>query len=153
MGKVGFGIIGCGNIGPIHADAISQVKQARLVAVSDVVEKSVKALSDRYGIDGYTDYRALLDRKDIDAVTLCVPSGMRLEIGKACAAAGKHILAEKPIEITTKRIDRFIAATEKAGVRLGCVFQSRFADGARHVRTAIEQGRFGRLVLGDAYIK
>jgi len=153
MGKIGFGIIGCGNIGPIHADAISQVRPARLVAVSDVVEKSAKALADRYSVQAYTDYRALLDRKDVHAVTLCVPSGIRAEIGEACAAAGKHILAEKPLEITTERIDRLIAAAEKAGVKLGCVFQSRFADGSRHLRTAIDQGRFGRLVLGDAYIK
>ena len=153
MGRVGFGIIGCGNIGPVHAEAISQVRGAKLVAVSDVVEKSAQALAQRYGATAYTDYRQLLERRDVDAVCLCVPSGMRGAIGEACAEAGKHILAEKPLEITTKRIDRLIAAAERAKVKLGCVFQSRFADGSAHVRKAIDTGRFGRLVLGDAYIK
>ncbi len=153
MARVGIGIIGCGNIGPIHAEAIAQVRGARLLAVSDINERSAKALAGKYGAEAYTDYRRLLDRKDIDIVNLCVPSGMRADIGTACAKAGKHILSEKPLEISTKRIDRLIAAAEKARVKLGCVFQSRFAEGAQAIRTAVERGRFGRLVLGDAYIK
>ena len=71
----------------------------------------------------------------------------------ACARAGKHVLSEKPLDVTTKRIDKIIAATEKAGVRLGCIFQSRFAEANRLIKQAIDQGRFGKLVLGDAYIK
>jgi predicted dehydrogenase len=78
---------------------------------------------------------------------------MRAEMAEACAKAGKHMLAEKPLEITTKRVDRIIRACDKAGVLLGCIFQSRFADDAQHIKKAIEQGRFGKLVLGDAYIK
>lgn len=153
MAKVGFGIIGCGNIGPVHAAAIAGVKQAQLLAVSDIVAASAQRLAGQYGADAYTDFRALLDRKDIDAVSLCVPSGMRAEIAEICAAAGKHILSEKPLEISTKRIDRILRATGKAGVLLGCVFQSRFAEGTMHIRKAIEGGRFGKLTLGDAYIK
>ncbi len=153
MARVGFGIIGCGNIGPVHAEALSQVRGAKLVAVSDVVEKSAKALAGKYGAASYVDYRKLLERDDVDAVCLCVPSGVRGEMGETCAAAGKHILAEKPLEINTKKIDRLIAAAAKAKVKLGCVFQSRFAEGARLVRSAVEKGRFGRIVLGDAYIK
>jgi predicted dehydrogenase len=95
----------------------------------------------------------MIERDDVDAVSLCVPSGMRADIAEACAAAGKHILAEKPLEVTSERIDRIIAAVDKARVKLGCVFQYRFADGPRRVYDAIHQGRFGKLVLGDAYIK
>ncbi|MBP8129116.1 MAG: Gfo/Idh/MocA family oxidoreductase [Candidatus Hydrogenedentes bacterium] len=153
MAHVGFGIIGCGNIGPVHAAAIAAVRGARLTAVSDVVEASAKRLAGQYGATAYTDYRALLERKDVQAVCLCVPSGMRMDIAIACAAAGKHILSEKPLEVTTARADRIIAATNKAGVMLGCVFQSRFAHGSRLIKQAIEQGRFGKLVLGNAYIK
>ena len=101
----------------------------------------------------YTDYREMLERKDIQAICLCVPSGMRMEIAVACAEAGKHILSEKPLDVSTKRIDRIITATEKAGVRLGCIFQSRFADDSALIKKALDQGRFGTLVLGDAYIK
>ena len=153
MARIGFGIIGCGNIGPVHAEAISQVRGARLVAVSDVAERNALALAGKYSAAAYTDYRKLLERKDVDAVCLCVPSGMRADIGTVCAQAGKHILAEKPIEITTARADRLIAAAAKAKVKLGCVFQSRFAEGSILIRKAVAEGRFGRLVLGDAYIK
>jgi len=153
MAKVGFAIIGCGNIGPVHAAAIAEVKQAKLVAVSDVVEATGQRLGDKYGAEVYTDYRKMLERKDIQAVCLCVPSGLRAEIAEDCAAAGKNILSEKPLDVTTKRIDRIIKATDKAGVRLGCIFQSRFAEGPQLIKKAIDQGRFGKLVLGDAYIK
>ncbi|MBN2310810.1 MAG: Gfo/Idh/MocA family oxidoreductase [Candidatus Hydrogenedentes bacterium] len=153
MTEVGFGIIGCGNIGPIHAMAIAEVDQARLVAVSDVVEENARKLAGKYGATPYGNYEEMLARDDVNVVCLCVPSGLRAEIAEKCAAAGKHILSEKPLEISTERIDRILAAVDRAGVRLGCVFQSRFANGPQLVRQALDEGRFGRVVLGDAYIK
>lgn len=153
MTKIGYGIIGCGNIGPVHAAAIAEVKSARLVAVSDVVAATAGKLADQYGVAMYTDYQKMLERDDIQAVCLCVPSGLRMDIAVACARANKHILSEKPLEVSTRRIDRIIRATDQAGVRLGCIFQSRFADGSLQIKKALEQGRFGNLVLGDAYIK
>ncbi len=153
MAQVGFAIIGCGNIGPVHAEAINQARDAKLIAVSDIVEKNARKLAKQYGADCYTDYEKMLERDDIAVVNLCVPSGMRAEMAEACAAAGKHVLAEKPLEVNTKRIDRIIKATDSAGVQLGCIFQSRFAEGPRRIHNAVEKGRFGKLVLGDAYIK
>ncbi len=153
MTKVGYGIIGCGNIAPIHAEAIRQIPNAELVAVSDVVETNAKSLAERFGAHPYTDFRAMLERNDVHAVSLCVPSGMRAEMGEACAQAGKHILSEKPLEVTVERVDRLIDAAKNHGVKLGCIFQYRFADGPVHVMKALKEGRFGRLVLGDAYIK
>jgi len=153
MSKVGFGIIGCGVIAPIHADAIGRIPDAKLVAVSDVVEKNVKAMSEKYNAVPYSDYKEMIKRDDVHAVSLCVPSGMRLEIAEACAAAGKHILSEKPLEVNSGRINKLIAAVDAAGVRLGCIFQYRYADGPMHIRRALDEGRFGKLVLGDAYIK
>lgn len=153
MAKVGFGIIGCGNIGPVHAAALTQVRSAKLVAVSDVNEATGKRLGGQYNVPVYTDYRKMLERDDLHAICLCVPSGLRAEIAETCAQAGKHILSEKPLDVTTKRIDRIIKATDKAGVLLGCIFQSRFAEGPLQLRKALDEGRFGKLVLGDAYIK
>ena len=111
MAKIGYGIIGCGNIGPVHAAAISAVPSAKLVAVSDVVEATAKKLADQYAADVYLDYRKMLERNDIQAICLCVPSGMRMEIAVACAQAGKNVLSEKPLDVNTKRIDKIIAAT------------------------------------------
>jgi len=153
MAQVGFGIIGCGNIGPVHAESLQHVRNAKLVAVSDLNGKSAKKLTAKYGGEPYTDYRQMLERPDVDAVSLCVPSGLRAEIAEDCAKAGKHILSEKPLEVTTKRIDRIIKATDKAGVLLGCIFQSRFTEDSQLIHKAVQDGRFGKLVLGDAYIK
>ena len=150
---IGYGIIGCGNIGPMHAEAIDVVKGAKLVGVADVVAKSAQALAGKYGAEAYSDYREMLKRPDLDAVCICVPSGLRMPIVLECAAAGKHILSEKPLEVTTKRIDKIIEATDKAGITLGCIFQARFANDSQLVHKAIAQGRFGKLVLGDAYVK
>jgi predicted dehydrogenase len=153
MAKIGYGIIGCGNIGPVHAAALAEVRGAKLVAVSDVRLESAVKLASQYGADAYDDYHAMLAREDLHAVCVCVPSGLRMEIAVACAKAGKHILSEKPLEVSTQRIDAILKAVDKAGVRLGCIFQSRFADDTQHIRKALDEGRFGKLVLGDAYIK
>jgi len=153
MAEVGFGIIGCGNIGPVHAMAIGDAPSAKLVAVSDLSEELAQKLAGEHGAKPYTDYKAMLERDDVQAVCICVPSGLRAEIGEDCAAAGKHILSEKPLEVSSARIDRIINAADSNGVKLGCIFQSRFSEGASKVRDAIDDGRFGKLVLGDAYIK
>mgnify|MGYP002713228080 FL=1 len=153
MATVGYGIIGCGNIGPVHAAAIAEVRGAKLVGVADVRMETAKKLADQYGADAFDDYKEMLKRDDIHAISLCVPSGLRAEIAVDCAKAGKNILSEKPLDVTTKRIDKIINAAEKAGVNLGCIFQSRFAEGSEQIRKALDQGRFGKVVLGDAYIK
>lgn len=153
MATVGYGIIGCGNIGPIHAAAIAEVRGAKLVGVADVRMETAEKLASQYGADAFDDYKEMLKRDDVHAISLCVPSGLRAEIAVDCAKAGKHILSEKPLDVTTKRIDKIIKATDDAGVNLGCIFQSRFSEGAEEIRKAIDQGRFGKVVLGDAYIK
>jgi predicted dehydrogenase len=95
----------------------------------------------------------MLKHPGLHAVSLCVPSGLRADLALKVARAGKHVMSEKPPEITTARVDRILRECDKAGVMLGCIFQYRFAEGAQCIRKAIDQGRFGKLVLGDAYIK
>ncbi len=153
MAQVGFGIIGCGNIAPMHARSISELEHTRLVGVADGVLERARKTAAEFGCEAYGDFNELLARKDVDAVCICVPSGARCEIAEACAKAGKHVLSEKPLEVTTERVDRIIEACDAAKVKLGCVFQSRFSKSARHAREALDAGRFGKLVLGDAYIK
>jgi len=154
MSSIGFGIIGCGNIAGVHAQSIVEIDGAELVGVANVPGHSgADKMAETYGTQAFDDFHELLKRDDVDVVCLCVPSGARLETAVACAEAGKHIIAEKPLEVTTERIDALIAAVDKAGVKLGCIFQYRFANGPQHIRQAIDAGRFGKLVLGDAYIK
>jgi len=99
------------------------------------------------------DFDALLKRPDIEAVCVTVPSGLHGEITIRALAAGKHVLCEKPLEITTERIDLMTAAAKESGRILAAVFQSRLGAGAQHLKKAIGGDRFGRLALCSAYVK
>lgn len=149
----GFGIVGCGVIAPIHADAIASLPGARLVAVTDIVPEKAEAFAEERGVAWEADLDAFLGRPDIDVVCVCVPSGLHAEIGARAARVGKHLVVEKPIEVTVAAADRLLDATESAGVLLTVISQHRFDAGPRRVRQLVDQGRLGRLILGDAVIK
>jgi UDP-N-acetyl-2-amino-2-deoxyglucuronate dehydrogenase len=86
-------------------------------------------------------------------VTICTPSGVHMVPAVAAAKAGKHIIVEKPLDITLKRCDAMIAAADKAGVVLSTIFPSRFHESSQLLKKAIDAGRFGRLTMGDSYVK
>jgi predicted dehydrogenase len=89
----------------------------------------------------------------VDVVTVGTPSGAHLEPAVAAARAGKHVIVEKPLEITLARCDKIIGQCEKAGVKLSAIFPSRFHRSSVELKRAVDQGRFGRLTLGEAYVK
>jgi UDP-N-acetyl-2-amino-2-deoxyglucuronate dehydrogenase len=101
----------------------------------------------------YPTVEALLKHPNLDVVILCTPSGNHLEPALLAAAGGKHIVVEKPLEITLERCDALIAACQKHGVKLCTIFPSRFADANITVKQAVEAGRFGRLTLGETTVK
>lgn len=149
----GFGIVGTGTIGAFHAKAIESLPGARLVAACDTNPQSLEAFRQTYPVKGYTDVQALVEDPEISIVTIGTPSALHVEPALAAIAAGKHIIIEKPLEVTLERCDRIIEAAEKAGVTAACVFQNRFIAGAQVLKQAIDAGRFGRMTLGDAYVK
>lgn len=151
--KIGFGIVGGGMIGKVHAEAISALPDAEVVAVWGRDATRVNELAQKYRATGYTNYDQFLTHPGLDVVNVCSPSGLHLEHGRAAAEAGKHVLVEKPIEINLERADALIKACEQAGVKLGVIFQSRFLPMVQKMKAAIEAGKLGRLILGDAYVK
>jgi len=155
-GKFGFGIIGCGVIGPWHALSIKANHQkAELVAACDVMPDKLQQFCDKYGdnLAGYQDYHDLINDPGVDIVCICTPSGLHGEMAIAAANAGKHILCEKPLEIRLDRIDRMIEAAQKNQVKLAGIFQRRTYQSSQRVKRAIESGELGKMVLGDAYMK
>jgi len=150
---VGFAIVGCGVIAPWHARAIADLPEARLVTVVDDVAELAAKRGAEFGVDHTSDLDAALAHPDVDVVNVCVPSGRHAEIGVRAAAAGKHVVVEKPIDVTLEAADRLIDACRTAGVQLTVISQHRYDPGVRRVRELIESGRLGRLVLGDAIIK
>ncbi|MBX9791645.1 MAG: Gfo/Idh/MocA family oxidoreductase [Pirellulales bacterium] len=149
----GFGIIGCGMISNFHAKAIADVRGARLVACFDAVPAAADRLAASTGCKAYHKLDEMLADPRVTVVTIGTPSGAHLEPGLAAAKAGKHVIVEKPLEITLKRCDRLIEACQKNRVQLATVFPSRFHDSAVEMKRAIDEQRFGRLTLGDSYVK
>src|SRR6202022_3746647 len=115
--QVGFAIVGCGMIARFHVRALAEVPGARLLALVSRKPASARAMADELGLgcDLYTDLGAVLSRPDVHVVIITTPSGAHLEPAVAAAAAGKHVVVEKPLEITTERCDRIIDAFNKAG--------------------------------------
>lgn len=150
---IGFGIIGCGMIANFHARAIADIRGARLVACYDRISAAADKLAESTGCKAYHDLDAMLADPNVHIVTIGTPSGAHLEPAVAAARAGKHVIVEKPLEITLKRCDKIIEECDKAGVVLSTIFPSRFHDSAIEMKRAMEQGRFGRVTLGDAIVK
>jgi UDP-N-acetyl-2-amino-2-deoxyglucuronate dehydrogenase len=149
----GFGIVGCGMISSFHARAIADVRGANLVACFDTREPAAEKFAAEYGCKAYTDLDAMLADPKVSIITIATPSGAHMEPAVAAAKAGKHVIVEKPLEITLKRCDAIIQACKKGRVQLGAIFPSRFHDSSVKLKQAIDAGRFGRLTLGDAYVK
>lgn len=151
-----FGIIGCGRIAPRHAQALQSLAQSHaveLVAACDPIESRVRHFTTTYGGTAYADYNALLERDDVDVVSICVPSGLHVELGQAAARAGKHVLVEKPIALNVRDADALIDTCEQAEVILGVVLQNRFNPPMRALRALIDRGELGKLLLGNATVR
>lgn len=151
---VRFGIVGAGVISDSHAIGITTTENAKLVAVCDIIEEKAKALAEKYGAERiYTDYNEMLRDPEIDAVSVCVPSGVHGEIVIAAARAGKHIFCEKPIEVTAEKMDEMIRVVESTDVKVQCVFQLRIRKASRRVKEALDSGVFGKVLMASAYLK
>lgn len=152
---IGFAIIGCGMIARFHARALAEVPDARLVALVSRRESTGRAMAAELRLDCTvaTDLNPVLARPDVQAIIVTTPSGAHLEPAVAAARAGKHVVVEKPLEITTQRCDQIIDACARHGVKLCTIFPSRFGDANRTLKSAVEAGRFGRLTLGETTCK
>ena len=153
MSGHGFGIVGCGMISEFHAQAIAAIPGAKLVAAYDAVAERAEALAAKHGARAYRSLGAFLKAPNLEIVTIGTPSGAHAEPAVRAARAGKHLIVEKPLDVTLRRCDRIIAACAGAGVKLATVFPSRFAESSALAKQAVAAGRFGRLALGSAYIK
>lgn len=151
--KVHCAIVGLGAVSPGHLSAIKKIENAELVAVCDIVKEKAINAAETYGCKAYYDYDVMLEDQNIDLVHVCVPSGMHAVLGVKAAQAGKHVLVEKPIDITLEAADRLIIACEQAGVLLSCISQHRFDDAMIEAHDALEKGLFGRLTFGGSHTK
>ena len=150
---IGFGVVGCGMISNFHARAIHDVRGAKLVACFDSTTAAADRLAASTGCKPYYKLDEMLADPAVEVVTVATPSGAHMEPAVAAVRAGKHVIVEKPLEITLARCDKIIEEGRKAGVVVSTIFPSRFHDSCRELKRAVDQGRFGRLTVGDAIVK
>jgi UDP-N-acetyl-2-amino-2-deoxyglucuronate dehydrogenase len=149
---VRFAIIGAGVIGDVHAQAIRSLPDvAALSLIVSTREASARRLAEARGAGGYsTDLDAVFADPDIDAVSICTPSGLHADQAVAALEAGKHVMIEKPIDVSLDAADRIIAAERASGAKVAVVSQHRFDPATEQVVAAIQAGDLGRLTSGIA---
>lgn len=148
-----FGIVGAGMIADFHAQAIHAIPNATLTGIYSRSLSKANAFAQKHDCKPFDDYVAFINSPDIDVITICTPSGYHLEPISNAAKAGKHIICEKPLEVTADQADEMIAVCEENHVMLAGIFPRRFNASSKLLKTAIEQGRFGKIAMADAYIK
>jgi UDP-N-acetyl-2-amino-2-deoxyglucuronate dehydrogenase len=151
-----FVIIGCGRIAPRHAQALEDLQTShaiKLAGTFDIVESRSLNLAKKYNTKSYPSYDAVLNDPDIQIVSVCVPSGLHVEIALQAARAGKHVLVEKPIALSLADADKLIETCEECGVTLGVVLQNRFNPPMRDLRALVDSGKLGKVMLGNACVR
>jgi predicted dehydrogenase len=145
---VRVGLIGCGGIATAHLRGYQALPElGRVVAACDTVADSARKRAEETGAEAFTDYRAVLARPDIEAVDLCLPHDLHEPVAREAAAAGKHVLVEKPIARNLAEADRMIAACAAAGVHLMVAHCQRFSAERQTAKRLVDEGVIGRIYM------
>ncbi|HEV2989200.1 MAG TPA: Gfo/Idh/MocA family oxidoreductase [Candidatus Angelobacter sp.] len=147
------GLIGGGNITNTHARAVAAIPGAKIVAFCGMNPQKIEQLCTQFGGSAYSDLNSFLSHPSLEMVIIGSPSGLHAEQGIAAAQRGLHVLVEKPIDISTSRADALIGECDRAGVKLGVIFQDRLKPSICRFKQLIAEGRLGRPLLVDARVK
>ena len=146
-----FAIIGCGVIGTTHAETIAALApRASLAVVVDTVPERAEALAAKHGVDASTSVAEALARPDVDAVTICTPSGQHADGAVSALDAGKHVIIEKPLDVNLDAARRVLEAERRSDRTAMVVSQHRHDSASQIVHNALAAGRFGRITSGVA---
>ena len=146
-------LVGLGMGATPHAQSLVDLQhRVEVVAACTRSAERASAFGARFAFPLRTDIDAVIADPGVDCVLFATPPGSHLELAGRCAAAGKHVLLEKPVELTLARAEALVAACEQAGVCLGVVFQHRFRPGAMRLRALLAEGALGAVVAANAYV-
>lgn len=151
--KVGFGLYGAGLVAPFHAKALQASEKGRLVAVAARRAEPREKLAAEYGCKAYATLEEMLQDPEVEVVNILTPNNVHYEQVLSCARAGRHVLVEKPPAMSLREIDSMEAECRKAGVKLGVVLQCRVRKPIQAMKRALQEGRFGRLLHADTFMK
>jgi len=151
--KLGYAVVGLG-VGRTHCDAAYNSQNATLVAVCDLLDEKLESAKKAYeGVLTYNSFDEMLKNPAIDIVSICVPSGLHAGLAVAALESGKHILVEKPIDITVENAMKIEDARAKTGLKTGVIHQNRFNAVMKPVKDAVDVGKIGKLILGTFAVK
>ena len=158
MSKIKFAILGCGRISARHVDALIENKEgAKLVAVYDIVEKLAIDKKNQYesGVENsnvkvYTNYEEFLKDGRIDVVTIATISGYHAKQAIDCINNDKHVLIEKPMALSIEDVEKIIKLAKKKNKKIAVAYQRRFNPVIKKLKSAIDEGRFGKLIHGTS---
>ena len=145
--KIGFGVIGTGNIAKFHAQCIDKIPNAKLLGVLSKTESRALDIAVNFRAPVFWEIEKLISHPEIDVICVCNESGLHGATIAKIAKAGKHILCEKPLETTVEKIDRIAEVVKSSGIQLACVFQNRENPEYKKLKTFIESGSLGKILL------
>lgn len=140
-----FAVVGLG-MGVTHCKDLQDAKGAELVAICDTAVDRLEKVNKTYNVKATESFEELLRDPDIDVINVCTPSGSHADFSVAAMKAGKHVVCEKPPDVTVEAVDRMIAAEKETGKKLMIIFQSRFEPVYRRLKETIDEGRMGNLI-------
>jgi predicted dehydrogenase len=147
------GILGAGNISQTHARAAAAIPGVKITAVLGRTREKAAAFAESYSAAAYDDLSKFVAHKPMDFVAIGTPSGLHADEAIAAVERGLHVLVEKPVDITTERIDKLIAAADRADVKIGVFFQDRLKPDIVRLKNLIDSGTMGKPILASARVK
>lgn len=151
--RVRIALVGCGRIAKNHLAAIAKVEELELVSVADAERARAIDTGAEHGVPGFGTLEEMLATVPSDIVTICTPSGLHPQHGMIAAAAGRHVLTEKPMAISLAGADALVQACDAAGVHLFVVKQNRLNPAIQLLKRAVDKGRFGRIYMANTTVR
>ncbi|MDA3845932.1 MAG: Gfo/Idh/MocA family oxidoreductase, partial [Vallitaleaceae bacterium] len=152
MKKFRVGIIGCGNIFPMHAYPVMEREDTELVAICDNKPDIMTEQSNKLGASGYTDYIEMFENANLDVVHLCTPHYLHPIMAIEALKRGIKVLTEKPMSIQAADAKAMVDASIDNKTRLGVIFQNRYNPGAKLIKSCLENGSLGKIISARAMV-
>lgn len=153
VNKIRFAIWGCGLIANTHALSIKSIEGAELKGTFDLNESAASEFAAKHGATVFHSVTDLLNSEEIDAVCICLPSGLHYEAAMQCLAHGKHVVIEKPMALTTKQAGCIVKAARKHSVKLTVISQLRYSEAIKKVKRIVDSGKLGRITVANVIMK
>jgi predicted dehydrogenase len=150
---LGFGIVGCGLISQFHGQAIRHTAGAQLISATDLNTERLQKFCSEFGCEPAPSFEAMLEDPRVQVINVCTPNALHAQFAVPAMDAGKHVVVEKPPEMTLEKCDQMLAARDRNGVKLAICLQCRMRKATRAIKKAIDDGRFGRIMAADTYMK